>query len=525
MYYAYDSLNRLTNLTDWASGTTTFGYDLANRVTSISRPNNTVRLINYDAAGEATNIIEKTTTGFPIAFYTLGWTNSGRVAWEFGAPLPHTNPPPSRSMAYDSDNCLTNFNGQSVGCDQDGNMTSGPLTNNTLVSYGYDARNRLLAAGGLSYGYDPAGNRTAITNGATVTRFVINPNAKLPQVLMRITGGTTNYYIYGLGLLYEVTETATSSSALAYHYDYRGSTVAVTDGSGNIKERFEYSAYGMLTYRSGSTDTPFLYNGRYGVQTDPNGLLYMRARSYNSYLCRFINPDPSGFAGGLNWYCYADGNPISLMDPFGLCAGGENFSSWLGNNASGAAKAGYRWAYDQVHDLGATVAGLGNEIVGSALGMAAQSLNSPGLNQLSGSFNGWAQDLYNSRGGFARSGSYDPNSPAIQAANLGMVFLNPDSAVAETTADVMQPVVKGLGNIGGGATTAEQALGQAQKWLGQSYEEIAPGVYRSADNTRQFRMTVSDLTDLNQGPHVHFEAIGPDGRTIIENSHVGVNNP
>ena len=43
----------------------------------------------------------------------------------------------------------------------------------------------------------------------------------------------------------------------------------------------EYSSYGMTTYRAGTNDTPFLYNGRYGVMTDANGLLYMRARYYN----------------------------------------------------------------------------------------------------------------------------------------------------------------------------------------------------------------------------------------------------
>jgi len=34
--------------------------------------------------------------------------------------------------------------------------------------------------------------------------------------------------------------------------------------------------------------------------TDPNGLLCMRARYNNPYICPFINPDPAGFAGGLN---------------------------------------------------------------------------------------------------------------------------------------------------------------------------------------------------------------------------------
>ena len=62
----------------------------------------------------------------------------------------------------------------------------------------------------------------------------------------------------------------------------------------------------------------------YGVQTDPNGLLYMRARYYNPYISRFLNPDPSGFASGLNFYLFANGNPISNEDPFGLDPGYGN---------------------------------------------------------------------------------------------------------------------------------------------------------------------------------------------------------
>jgi RHS repeat-associated protein len=148
---------------------------------------------------------------------------------------------------------------------------------------------------------------------------------------MRIKNGVTNYYVYGLGLIYEEDDTTTSTTTLTYHFDYRGSTVALTDGNGNVTDRIQYSAYGMTTLRVGTNDTPFLYNGRYGVQTDPNGLLYMRARYYNPYICRFINADPSGFAGGLNFYAYVNGDPISLTDPFGLGAIGEpNAFSWMG---------------------------------------------------------------------------------------------------------------------------------------------------------------------------------------------------
>jgi RHS repeat-associated protein len=319
VYYAFDSLNRLTNVTDWANRQTMVGYDLASRVTSITRPNGTVRTMNYDIAGQMTNIVEKLTNGAPIAFSRLNWDNAARVQWEFAAPLPHTNTtPPSRSMTFNDDNQISTFNGLGVSYDSDGNMTSAPLTNSTFFTYGYNARNQLTNAGGITYSYDPTGNRIAMTNGANITRYVVNPNTKLPQVLMRMNSGVTNYYIYGAGLLYEITETATTTNTLTYHFDYRGSTIALTDKTGNVTDRIEYSAYGLTTCRGGTNDTPFLYNGRYGVMTDPNGLLYMRARYYNPYICRFINPDPAGFAGGLNWYSYADGNPVSIVDPFGL---------------------------------------------------------------------------------------------------------------------------------------------------------------------------------------------------------------
>lgn len=314
--YYYDSLNRLTNVTDWSSRQTFYNYDLAGHLTSVARPNNTVRLMSYDNDGELTNIVERTTTQFPIAFYTLNWNNAGRVQWEFKGPLPHPYTPPGRTNTFDVDNRLATFNGAAVTVDANGNLTYGPLTNNTLGAYNYDSRNRLTNAGGIAYGYDPANNRTLLSNGGGVSVYVIDPQTS--QVLMRITGGLTNYYIYGVGLLYEVDETATTTTALYYHSNVRGSTIALTDVNGNLTDQFEYSFYGSRTYHTGTNTTPFLYNGQFGVQTDPNGLLYMRARYYNPYISRFINADPSGFGGGLNFYLFCNGNPISETDPFGI---------------------------------------------------------------------------------------------------------------------------------------------------------------------------------------------------------------
>jgi RHS repeat-associated protein len=331
VYYTYDSNDHMTSVVDWSGRVTTLTYDLDGRLTSITRPNGTERIISYDAAGQSTNIIEMTAANLPIALFRFNWNSAAEVQWEFAAPLPHAVTVPTRTMTYDNDNRLSSVDGNNVTEDLDGNLVSGPLTNDTFAVYTFDARNRLSNVGGMTNAYDAMNNRIGQIYGTNSVSYVVNPNVKLPQVLMRIKNGVTNYYVYGAGLLYQVTETATSTNTLTYHYDYRGSTIALTDGNGNVTDRMEYSAYATMTYRAGTNDTPFLFNGRYGVQTDPNGLLYMRARYYNPYLCRFINPDPSGFSGGLNFYAYANGNPVSYQDASGLSAAttGDTFSTWL----------------------------------------------------------------------------------------------------------------------------------------------------------------------------------------------------
>jgi hypothetical protein len=55
----------------------------------------------------------------------------------------------------------------------------------------------------------------------------INPAPALSQVLVRVKpDGSQTLYVHGLGLLYEV---ATNGTTRTYHYDYVGSTVAITD--------------------------------------------------------------------------------------------------------------------------------------------------------------------------------------------------------------------------------------------------------------------------------------------------------
>ena len=138
------------------------------------------------------------------------------------------------------------------------------------------------------------------------------PNG-LSRVLTRTVGSTTTRYVWGLGLLYEVN----GSTVKYYHADQVGSTVALTDGTGAVTDRVDYAPFGEVVARSGSSATPFLYNGDAGVETDASGLLYMRSRYYQPRLMRFINADPIRFEGGMNWYAFAGNNPLGLLDPNG----------------------------------------------------------------------------------------------------------------------------------------------------------------------------------------------------------------
>jgi RHS repeat-associated protein len=132
--------------------------------------------------------------------------------------------------------------------------------------------------------------------------------------------GQNTYYVYGLGLLGQENP---DGSYQAYHYDMRGSTVAITDQSGAITDQYQYGPYGELVSRQGTTDTPFLFNGRDGVMTDSNGLYYMRARYYNPEILRFVNSDVLlgnvSDSQSMNRYAYVNGQPVNYVDPFGLC--------------------------------------------------------------------------------------------------------------------------------------------------------------------------------------------------------------
>ncbi|MCR5607526.1 MAG: hypothetical protein K6G26_00500, partial [Lachnospiraceae bacterium] len=210
-----------------------------------------------------------------------------------------------------------------------------------------------------SYTYDAEGIRTSkVTegkDGKKTSKYTYNLVSDLTELIYEETEDDIIKYVYGAGSLVSQEEVKKDKKEISYfHYDLRGSTVALTDESGKVTDRYLYSAYGRVNAVEGSKDaTEFLYNGRDGVMNEGNGLYYMRTRYYSPDLERFINADvlvgDIANSSTLNQYAYVEGSPVSMIDPFGLCAepssknktskAAKNNSSWLKKASKKAAPA------------------------------------------------------------------------------------------------------------------------------------------------------------------------------------------
>jgi RHS repeat-associated protein len=193
-----------------------------------------------------------------------------------------------------------------------------------------------------TFSYDPLGRLVQATSGQSTSRFVYDAFGRLSR---EVTDGvqydftpdgdqivaetrnadpsTTTYFVHGDGLdrpLFRVQ----GGKAAFYHWGADGSLSFVSDQSGELIEKYSYSAYGERSVEdaSGNAIPDSLIGNRYGYRGQmyhaATGLYWMRARWYEPKWGRFLTPDPIGLAGGQNRYMYVNASPTLFWDPFGL---------------------------------------------------------------------------------------------------------------------------------------------------------------------------------------------------------------
>ena len=194
--------------------------------------------------------------------------------------------------------------------------------------YGYDGYNRLeMYYNGYSeskYEYNAAGLRKSKSVNGEKTRFVYSGGDIVGEI------ESENYYIY-----YRGTELLGSRSyegiTSVYRLDGHGSVIGIFTPEGEELKKYEYDDFGskktfvlppvgesaVLYQWKAETEgihNPFGYAGEY--TDEETGLIYLRNRYYAPNAGRFITEDP--IRDGMNWYVYANNNPIMFADPWRL---------------------------------------------------------------------------------------------------------------------------------------------------------------------------------------------------------------
>ena len=272
--YDYNAVNQLVSVIDWAGRQKHYYYDDNGRAERMVRPNGTELTLSYNAAGQLVQQRDVDSQGQIISQFELVYDAAGNIIKEDTLPAPEPFVLPSVQLTYSLANQLATYNEQATQFDADGNMTYGPLKAQ-MVNFSYDSRNRLTQVGNTNYRYNAENQRVGVSVSGQETRYVVNSEPALSQTLVRTRpDGTQTYYVYGLGLMAE----ETNGEYLTYHSDLRGSTVALTDSTGQVNAQFQYTPFGTVVSAT-PVETPFLYHGMYGVMTDESGF-YVQDQKY-----------------------------------------------------------------------------------------------------------------------------------------------------------------------------------------------------------------------------------------------------
>ncbi|CAJ9217221.1 RHS repeat-associated core domain protein [Burkholderia pseudomallei] len=311
--YTFDNANRLTAITQ-GSETVQLEYDADNHRTRLTLPNGITVNYGYDSASELTGLVYTQGNGNTLGNLTYGYDANGRIINKSGSfatdVLPTATTQPS---TFDLNDRKTSFNGQQLTYDANGNLTSDGTN-----TYTWNARNQLtqISQGSnvqLSFSYDALDRRISKTVQGNTTQFLYDKN----NAVQEMQGGAINSILVGLG----VDERFARNDVTGRMYfltDQLGSTIALTDTTGALKEQYSYDPYGNVTLSDTTTGftNPYRYTGR---EMDAPGLYFNRARYYSPLMGSFISEDPITFGGGqLSFYGYGASDPVDHTDRLGL---------------------------------------------------------------------------------------------------------------------------------------------------------------------------------------------------------------
>ncbi len=310
--YGYDTADRLQTITQ-GSETFTYGYDTLSRRNSLARPNGVTTIYEYDEVSRLKRLKHVNASNVSLEDFQYEFNlddEINKITSLAAAPLV----PASKTVAAaDAANRISQFGAASYGFDQEG-QTITKSDGSGATNYQWDAWGRLtqvtLPSGQMvNYGYDPLGRRARRTANSSTTTFTYDG----PDVVVDQGNGGTVSYLNGLSIDDKLRQAGGAFGTFYFLQDHLGTTSALTSTSGGVVEQQQYEIFGTST---NSARTRYVYTGR--EKDDLVGLIYYRARWYDTHQNRFLSEDPIGFDSGYNLYAYVVNSPVNYADPLGL---------------------------------------------------------------------------------------------------------------------------------------------------------------------------------------------------------------
>jgi RHS repeat-associated protein len=192
-------------------------------------------------------------------------------------------------------------------------VTRGPPGSEEVLGlFDYDhagnrVRHRLSDRGDVDYFYD---------DGSVLEEHNANDDSLLA------------YYVYADRLI-ALAQPAPKGKQY-YHHDALGSTIGLTDATGNDAKSYRLDPWGNIRAQSGISDNRRIFTGHeHDLRT---GLVYFGARFYDPKTGRFLTQDTylgeSNTPPSLHRYLYAYSNPTVYVDPTGRAVRRDDFGMW-----------------------------------------------------------------------------------------------------------------------------------------------------------------------------------------------------
>ena len=197
--YTYDSLSRLTGITDSSSGQFGFGYDALGRRISLTRPNSVGTSYSYDSLSRLLSVLHNggSLPGSASYTYDAAGNRLTKTAVQAGNPNPVSV---LSQYSYDPIYELTQavVNG-TVAEGYTYDAVGSRLTSAGPVSYNYNTSNELTSTSAATYAYDNNGNTTSKTTSAGTTSYSWDFENRLASATLPGTGGRKPRMYYFTG--------------------------------------------------------------------------------------------------------------------------------------------------------------------------------------------------------------------------------------------------------------------------------------------------------------------------------------